>query len=164
MHGNNSLSEESGAGIFSLPDTLQGMAATHCLESQDTPHQQVRKSKPNQSLTTWRAESKTNILRRVEKQHAKVVTYSLCSHGQALSTGLKCSDIIQLLTNWGAKNWCYQWTLKHSATLTVWGTKTGNVSWQNTAWHVSYLPTKGMGDSIVSKLETQQGKTTTHIL
>jgi hypothetical protein len=182
---------EPRTGIVSRPETQQGTTATHQLESQGQALSAGQKhSKAPQPLTNWRAkdrhcqqarntarhhshshhqlesqgqalsagqkhskapqplttgEPRTGIVSRPETQQGTTATHFLESQGQALSAGQKHSKAPQPLTNWRAKD-------RHCQQA------------RNTARHHSHSLPGEPRTGIVSRPETQQGTTATHIL
>ncbi|KAN0131047.1 hypothetical protein V8E53_011180 [Lactarius tabidus] len=166
-HHSHSQAGEPSTGIVSRPETQQGTTATHQLESQVQALSAGQKhSKAPQPLTDWRAkyrhcqqarntarhhshsptgEPSTGIVSRPETQQGTTATHRLESQGQALSAGQKHSKAPQPLTSWRAKD-------RHCQQA------------RNTARHHSHSHPGEPRTGIVSRPETQQGTTATHIL
>src|SRR6266702_4766501 len=107
---------------MSRPETQQGTAATHSLESQGQALSAgLIRSEVWPQLTSWRAEDRhrqqalnarryggshslsreprTGIISRLETQRGMAATHQLKSRGQALLVGSKCSEAQQQLTS-----------------------------------------------------------------
>ena len=123
-------------------------------------------SKTSQPLTHWRGkdrhcqqarntaghhshslpgEARTGIVSRLETQQGTAATHILESQEQALSAGQKHSKAPQPLTFWRAKD-------RHCQQA------------RNTAGHNNYSLSGEQRTGIVSRLETQQATTATHML
>ena len=125
-HSSHSPTGAQRTGIISRPETQEGTAATHKLESRGQASSAALKhSKEEQPLTYWRAEyrhhqqasntarhssyslpeeQRIGILSRLETQQGTAATHILESRGQASSAGLKHSKAQQPLTSWRAED------------------------------------------------------------
>ena len=132
---------------MSRPETQQGTAATHSLESRGWASSAgLKHSKAQQPLTNWRA------------------------GGWASSAGLKHNKAQQPLTNWRAEDRHHQqaWnTARHSSHSPTGEQRMGIINRLETQQGTAathHLESRGQVTGIISRLETQQGTAATHSL